>query len=170
MHDANGVRRMDRVRDLLHDRAHLVGGQRPLSLGVLLEDLAGSPLDGEEVESGAGFTDLDRPNHVRVLHALAVSSFAKKPRDRSAVLPQFIAQDLYGNDAVIRMLCAENGGRSAFTDFALKRISRNGLTDKALSWHAANLTAANRRGKRKARTHRACEEKIECEIRREKFG
>ena len=50
---------------------------------------------------------------------------------------------------MIRVLCAENGGRSAFTDFALKRISRNRLTDKALSGHAANLTAANTRGKRK---------------------
>jgi hypothetical protein len=104
-----------------------------------------------------------------MLHALAVLRFAKKPRDRGAVLAQFVAQDLYGNGAVIRVLCAENGGRSAFTDFALKRISRNRLTDKALSWHAANLTAANTRGKRKARTRRACEEKNDRGIRRDEF-
>jgi hypothetical protein len=63
------------------------------------------------------------------LDALAVASLAEKPRDRCAILAQLIAQDLYGNRAVVRMLCAENGGRSAFTDFALERISRNGLTD-----------------------------------------
>ena len=120
MNDADGVRRMYRVGDLLHDRAHFVGGQRPLSLGVLLEDLAGGPLDGEEVQAGTGLADLDRPHHVRMLHALAVARFAKKPRDRCAVLAQLVAQDLYGNGAVIRVLCAENGGRSAFTDFALK--------------------------------------------------
>ena len=84
MHDAGGCAAWTASAIWLHDRAHLVGGQRPLSLGVLLEDLAGSPLDGEEVKTGTGFADLDRPNHVRMLHALAVLGFAKKPRDRGA--------------------------------------------------------------------------------------
>jgi hypothetical protein len=55
-----------------------------------------------------------------MLHALAIARFAKKSRDGCAILTQLVAQDLHGDGAVVCMLCAENGGRSAFTHFALK--------------------------------------------------
>ena len=120
MDDADRMRGVDCVRDLLHNCTDFVGGQRSLSLRVFLEDLAGGPLDCEEVQTGTGFADFDRAHDIRVLHALAVTSLAKKPRDRGAILAQFVAQNLYGNGAVVCMLCAENGGRSALTHFALK--------------------------------------------------
>ena len=69
---------------------------------------------------GTGFADLDRANDVGMLHALAVASFAKKSRDRGAVLAQLLAQNLDGDGAVVGMLCAENGGSSAFSHFALQ--------------------------------------------------
>ena len=105
------------------------------------------------MHSRTGFADLDRANDVRMLHALAVASFAKEARDGGAILAQLFAQDLYGDGAVVGMLRAENGGRSAFTDFALQRISGNRLADEVLSWHAANLIARIVRGKRRARNH-----------------
>jgi len=44
-------------------------------------------------------------------------------------LSQLVSQDFHGDGAVVCMLCAENGGSSAFTHFALQRVSRNRLTD-----------------------------------------
>ena len=100
--------------------AHFVERKRTLSLCVLLEDLACRPLDREKVHSRSRFADLDRANDVGMLHALAVSRFAKEARDRGAILAQFFAQDFDGYGAVVGMLRAENGGGSAFSDFALQ--------------------------------------------------
>ena len=90
---------------------------------------------------GSGFADLDRANDVRMLHALAVARFAKKARDRGAVLAQLFAQHFHGDGAVVGMLRAEDGGRSAFADFALQRIAGDRLSDEVFSGHAANLTS-----------------------------
>ena len=109
MHDADGMRGMHRVGDLADDRRNLVDGERPLALRVLLEDLAGRPLDGEEVHSRAGLTDLDGAHDVGMLHALAVPRFAKEARDRRAVLAKLLAQHFDGNCAVIRVLGTEDG-------------------------------------------------------------
>ena len=74
-----------------------------------------------------------------MLYAFAVARFAKKARDRGAILAQLFAQHLHGDGAVIGVVRAENGGCSAFTDFALQRISGDRLSDEILAWHAANL-------------------------------
>jgi hypothetical protein len=55
-----------------------------------------------------------------MLHAFAVARFAEKAGDRRAILAKLFAQHLYGDGAMIGMLCAKNGGCSAFTYFALQ--------------------------------------------------
>ena len=90
---------------------------------------------------GAGFADLDRAHDVGMLHALAVARFAQETRDGGAILPQLFAQHFHGNGAVVGMLRAEDGGRSAFADFALQRVSGDRLADEVFAWHAANLIA-----------------------------
>src|SRR6185437_1441122 len=143
MHDADGVRGVHRVGNLPNDRAHLVDGQRSLSLGVFLEDLAGGPLDGEKVHAGTGFTDLDRPDDVGMLDPLAIARLAKKARDGRAILAQLFAQHFDRDGAVIRMLRAEDGRGSSLADFTLQRVTGDRLADEALTGHGANLIVAH---------------------------
>ena len=114
------MRGMHRVGDLGYDRRHLVDGKWSLPFGVLLEDLAHRPFDGEKVHSRAGFADLDRSNDIRVLHALAISGFAQEAGDGGSVLAQLLSQNLYGHGAVIGVVRAKDGGGTAFTHFALQ--------------------------------------------------
>jgi hypothetical protein len=86
--------------------------------------------------------------------AFAVSGFTKKPCDGGSVLAQFVAQHLHGNRAVVGVLRAEDGGRSALSDFALERISGDVLSDEAFFWHAANLTAVHECGKQEEFSNR----------------
>ena len=137
--------------DLLDDRAHFIDRKCAESLRIFLEQLAGGPLDGEEVHPRPSFADLDRAHNVRMLHPLAVPRLAKKPRYRCAILPQLFAQHFNGDDPMVAMLRAEDGGRSAFTHFALQRISSNRLTDEVLTRHAANLIRDATRRKRTTR-------------------
>ena len=62
------------------------------------------------------------------------------------VFPQAWWLVLFG--AVGGVLRTEDGGRSAFSHLALKRITGDRLTDKILTRHAANLIAADGRRKR----------------------
>src|SRR5690349_20727752 len=135
------------IRDLAHDGAHFVDRQRPLLLGVLLEDVARRPLDGEEMHPRFGFADLDRPNDVWMLYALAVAGLAQEAGDRGAVLPQLLAQHFYGDGSVRRVMRAEHRRRSTFADFALERIAGNRLSYEIFPGHGANLTSRPRLGK-----------------------
>jgi hypothetical protein len=82
-----------------------------------------------------------------VLHPLAVSRLAEKPRNRGAVLPQLFAEDLHGNGSVVGVLGTEDGRCPALTHFALQRISSNRLSNKVFAGHAANLIARSGCGK-----------------------
>jgi hypothetical protein len=83
-----------------------------------------------------------------MLDTLAVSRLANEPRDGGTILAQLFPKDFYGDGAVDSMLGAKNRRGSALADFALQRVAGDRLTDKILSWHAANLTAECERGKR----------------------
>jgi CspA family cold shock protein len=102
------------------------------------------------VHPAFGLADFDRSDDIRVLHALTVARFPQKSFDRGAILAEFFAQHFDGNGAVIGMLRAEDSGGSALTDFALKRISGDGLSDEVFAWHAAKLTRQKGRGKEAA--------------------
>jgi len=84
-----------------------------------------------------------------MLDALAIARFSKKASDGSAILPQLLPQHFHRNGTVIRVLSTKHGGCSALSDFALKGVSGDRLTDKVFSWHAANLIVAPERGKRR---------------------
>jgi hypothetical protein len=90
-----------------------------------------------------------------MLHPLAVARLAKKTCDGGSILSQFFAEDLYGDDAMVVVMRAEDGGGSAFTHFALQRISGNRLSDEILTWHAANLIPSATRRKRTERARDA---------------
>src|SRR5215472_9065037 len=94
-----------------------------------------------------GLTDLDRAHDVRMLDPFAVTRFAEEPSNCSPILAELLAQDLYGDRSMIRVLGAENGRSPAFTDLALERISGNCLSNKVFAWHAANLIARRECGK-----------------------
>ena len=98
----------------------------------------------------ACFADLDRPHDVRVLNALAVTRFTKKPSDRGAVLAQLLAQHLHGNSSVGGVLGLEDRRRAAFADFVLQGVAGDDLADEVLARHAANLMAPSGRGKRRS--------------------
>jgi hypothetical protein len=102
------------------------------------------------VHPAFGLADFDRSDDIRVLHALTVARFPQKSFDRGAILTEFFAQHFDGNGAVIGMLRAEDSGGSALTDFALKRISGDGLSDEVFAWHAAKLTRQKGCGKEAA--------------------
>jgi hypothetical protein len=93
------------------------------------------------MHTGRRFTDLDRLYDIRVLDTLSISRLAHEPSDGSLVLAKLLAQDLDCNDAMGRVLGAEDSGCAAFSHFAAQRISREGPTYKVLFGHVANLTS-----------------------------
>src|SRR5437016_9911312 len=148
MDDSRRVRGLNRVRDLFDNRAHFVNGKSAQPLGVFLEKLARRPFDGEKMHPRPGLANFDRSYDVRMLYAFAVARFTKKTRDSGAILPQFFPEHLHGDDAVVAVLRAADGGCTAFSHFALQRISGNRLSDEILTRHAANLISAATRRKR----------------------
>jgi len=99
------------------------------------------------MHSRAGFADLDRAHDIGVLHTFAVACFAKEASDSGAILAQLLAQDFDGDETMVRVLSAEDGGRSALADFTLQRIAGNRLSYEVFASHAPNLTAARVSGK-----------------------
>jgi signal transduction histidine kinase len=147
MHDADGMRGVHGVRDLTHDRAHFVDRQRALTLRVFLEDFARRPFDGEEMHPWFGFADLDRPDDIWMLYALAVARLAQESRDRRSILAELLAQHFHRDGSVRRVMRAENGRRSTFADFALERVAGDRLSYEIFPGHGANLTSSTGRGK-----------------------
>ena len=136
MDDPDRVRGVDGIGDLADDRRHFVYGHGPEAFGVFLEDFSGGPLDGQEMDARASFADLDGAHHVGVLHALTVTRFAKKASDGGSILSKLFAEHFDGDRPVIRVLSAKDRGGSAFTYFALERVSGNRLSDEIFAWHA----------------------------------
>ena len=124
---------------------HFVDGQRALSLRVLLEDLAGGPLDREEVHA-----------RDRLRRSRSCERRSDVARARRSALREETARPPCGPGAVFRAgpftatvpwsaCCARKTADVPPSPTSLcKRISGNRLTDEVLTWHAANLTAANR--------------------------
>ena len=99
--ESREMHRVHGIGDLADDERGLFGRERDVPLRVLLEELAGGPLDGDEVHSGARFADLDRLHDVRMQDLGAVGRFAQETRDRGAVVAQLLAQDLHGDGPVL---------------------------------------------------------------------
>ena len=93
-------------------------------------DLSPDPLDREKVKSGATLADFDRADDIRMQDTSAVLRFAEKAGDCRLVLAQLLAQQLDGDDAVLRMRRAIHGGCPALADEAMDRVSSEQLTDE----------------------------------------
>ena len=109
-------------------------------LGIALEELASSPLNGQEVHPGRCFANLNGLNDVGVLDAFPISRFPNKTGNSRFVLTELFAKNLHGNDAMRGMLSAEDGRCSALPNFAAQGISCERSTYEVLFRHEANLT------------------------------
>ena len=109
-------------------------------LGVPLQQLANSPLDGQKVQSGIGLADFYGTHHVRVLYSCAVLRFPDETRNGCAIVAQLFAKNLEGYGAMARMLSLVNRGSTAFADLTLYCIPGYLLADQALMRHAAKVT------------------------------
>ena len=109
-------------------------------LGISLEKLTCSPLNGQKMHPGGRFADLDGLNHIWVLDSLSIACFADKTGYSRFVLTELFTQHFHGDDAMRRMLCTEDGGCSALPNFATQGISCERSTYQVLFRHEANLT------------------------------
>ncbi len=109
MHDASGMRGLDRARDLQDHVRDIVEGQGRVPFGVAFEQLAAGPFDGEEVQPGARLADLDRAHYIRVGDACAVLRLADEAGNRGLVIAQLLAKHFDGAHAVLRMFRPEDG-------------------------------------------------------------
>ena len=90
--------------------------------GVLLEELARRPFDGQEVQSRIGLADFYGTHHVRVLYSCTVLRFADKAGDCGTIMPQFLAENLEGNGAMALMLGPVHLGGTAFANLTLYSV------------------------------------------------
>ena len=109
-------------------------------LHIALEKLTLCPLDGEEVQSGSSFADLDRAHDVGVLDALAVFRLSDEPRDRRLILAKFFSQHLHRHDTMSGMLGAEHSRRPTFAHLVTQGVSGDRLSDQVFFGHGANVT------------------------------
>jgi hypothetical protein len=140
MYDAHRVCRMHGVGDLRDDRCHLVSRQRRVLFDVLLQQLAGRPLDGQEVQPISRFANFECLHDVGMVYALAIPGLAHEPGNGGPILAQLFAQHFHGDDAVCGMFGAKHRRRAPFPDFATERVSAQRLPYECLFAHAANLT------------------------------
>ncbi len=91
-------------------------------LGVLLQKLSAGPLNGQEVYSGVGLSNLDCPHHVGVQDSGTILRFAHKTRDSGTVMTQLFAKDFQGYSAVTGMNGFVNGRSTAFADLTLQGV------------------------------------------------
>ena len=140
MHDSRRMRCRHGVRNLPNDLDDLVDRQRGASLGVLVQDLPGGPLDREVVDARPGLADLDGAHYVGVGDPRAKLGLSKEPSDCGLVLAKTLAQHLNSHRAVGRVRGAIDGRRASLPHKRLKLVSCQLTSQKRLARHGAILT------------------------------
>ena len=147
VHDAHGVRGVDRTSDLRDDGGDFVRRERCVALGVALQQLARGPLDHQE-RKPFGLAGLDGADHIRVRHAGAEARLTHEARDRGAVLPQLFAQYLERDSPVHRMFGTVHRGGATLPDAVEEGIASQSRSNERVASHAAKLPRPALSGKR----------------------
>ena len=122
MHDFSSMGGMYGGTNLCDDDRRLFAGQRGVDLGVFLEQLAGSPFDGEKMKTGIGFPDLDSSHDVWMNDTCAVLRFANEARNGGTVMPKLLSENLESYGAVDRMLSSVHRRCTALSNLTLNCV------------------------------------------------
>lgn len=141
MDDPGGVDGVDGICDLPDDLTDLFGRKWHVLLGVFFEELAECPFDGEEVNTGSGFTDFDRTHDIGMGDTGAVRCFPKKSCYCGLIRSQLFLQNFDGSDAMGRVFGAVDHCRATFADHILQLISGECSTGKIFAAHGPKLIA-----------------------------
>jgi hypothetical protein len=136
---------LHRAGDLRDDLPDLGDRQRAVALGVLLEDLAPRPLDGEEVQPRLALgqrrlADLDGAHHVRVDDAPAVARLAHEARHGRAVVAQLLLEHLQRDGPVRRVVGAVHRGGAALAHEVADLVAGDRTADERFTGHEGDST------------------------------
>ena len=136
MNDFSSMSGVNSGADLRDDYRCLFGWKRSMLAGVLLEQLAGGPLDRKKVETSLRLSDLDCAHDVRVQHSRAVLRFAHKTGDGRTIMPEFFAKNLESYGTMARMLSPVYRRCTALADLTLNGVPGYLGADQGLMRHA----------------------------------